>query len=49
MLKDRGFTIYATGGTHNFFQENGIETQKVYWPDEEDMSPNTLDLIRQRK
>lgn len=49
MLKERGFTIYATGGTHHFFQENGVETEKVYWPDEEDMSPNTLELIKQRK
>ncbi|MEI6680641.1 MAG: carbamoyl-phosphate synthase (glutamine-hydrolyzing) large subunit, partial [Mariniphaga sp.] len=48
MLKDRGFTIYATGGTHHFFQENGIETEQVFWPDE-DKQPNTLDLIKNRK
>ena len=47
MLKERGFTIYATGGTHNFFQTNGIETERVSWPDEEDL-PNTLGLIRDR-
>ncbi len=49
MLMERGFTIYATGGTHHFFQDNGLETEKVYWPDEEDLSPNTLELIRKRK
>ena len=49
MLKDRGFIIYATGGTHNFFQENGIETERVFWPDENDKQPNTLDLIKNRK
>jgi len=48
MLKERGFTIYATGGTHNFFQENGIETEQVFWPDEDDKQPNTLDLIKNR-
>ena len=48
MLKERGFTIYATGGTHHFFQENGIETEQVFWPDE-DKQPNTLDLIKNRK
>jgi len=48
MLKERGFTIYATGGTHNFFQENGVETEQVFWPDE-DKQPNTLDLIKNRK
>jgi carbamoyl-phosphate synthase large subunit len=49
MLKDRGFTIYATGGTHNFFQENGVATEQVFWPDEDDKQPNTLNLIRNRK
>ena len=48
MLKERGFTIYATGGTHIFFQENGVETEQVFWPDE-DKQPNTLDLIKSRK
>jgi len=48
MLKERGFTIYATGGTHNFFQEHGLETEQVFWPDE-DKQPNTLDLIKNRK
>ena len=47
MLKERGFIIYATGGTHHFFQENGIETEQVFWPDE-DKQPNTLDLIKNR-
>ena len=47
MLKERGFTIYATGGTHHFFHENGIETEQVFWPDE-DKQPNTLDLIKNR-
>ncbi|GET31006.1 carbamoyl-phosphate synthase (glutamine-hydrolyzing) [Prolixibacter sp. SD074] len=49
MLKERGFTIYATGGTHKFFLDNGIQTEMAYWPDEEDQSPNTLDLIREKK
>lgn len=49
MLKERGFTLFATGGTHNFFQEHGIETEQVFWPDEVDKHPNTLDLIKNRK
>ena len=49
MLKERGFTIYATGGTHHFFEENGIETEQVFWPDENDKHPNTIDLIKSRK
>ena len=49
MLKERGFTIYATGGTHHFFAENGVQTERVYWPDELDQHPNTLDLIKNKK
>ncbi len=49
MLKERGFKIYATGGTHNFFKTNGVETEKVFWPDEVDKNPNALKLIRDRK
>ena len=49
MLKERGFTIYSTGGTHKFFKDNGVETEEVYWPDEEDKFPNALELIKQRK
>ena len=49
MLKERDFTIYATGGTHHFFKENGIETEQVCWPDEDNADINTLDLIKNRK
>lgn len=49
MLKERGFTIYATGGTHKFFQENGIDTEITYWPDEDDQQPNAIELIKSKK
>jgi carbamoyl-phosphate synthase large subunit len=48
MLKERGYNIYATGGTHKFFAENGVETTLLYWPNEE-KSPNTLEYIRNKK
>ena len=48
MLKERGYNIYATGGTHKFFADNGIETTLLHWPSE-DKSPNTLEYIRNRK
>lgn len=49
LLAEKGYNLYATGGTHKFFQENGIETTLLYWPDEPDMKPNTVDFIRERK
>jgi carbamoyl-phosphate synthase large subunit len=48
LLKDKGFNLFATGGTHKFFAENGVETTLLYWPDE-DKHPNTLDFIREKK
>jgi carbamoyl-phosphate synthase large subunit len=49
MLKERDFTIYSTGGTHKFFRDNGVETEEVFWPDEEEKTPNALALIKERK
>ncbi len=48
MLKERGYNLYATGGTHKFFKENGVETTLLYWPNE-NKSPNTLEYIRNKK
>ncbi|MCU4174759.1 carbamoyl-phosphate synthase (glutamine-hydrolyzing) large subunit [Carboxylicivirga sp. N1Y90] len=48
MLKQRGFNLFATGGTHKFFAENNVETTLLHWPNE-DKKPNTLDYIREKK
>lgn len=48
MLKQRGYNLFATGGTHKFFAENGVETTLLYWPNE-DKKPNTLDYLREKK
>ncbi len=47
-LLEKGYTLYATRGTKTFYDQYGIETTLAYWPDEE-KSPNTLDLIHERK
>jgi carbamoyl-phosphate synthase large subunit len=49
LLIEKGYNLFSTGGTHRFFAENGIETTLLYWPDEPDMKPNTMDYIRERK
>ena len=46
-LVEKGYSVYATAGTHKFFAENGVETTKVFWPDEEG-TPNTLELIKNK-
>ena len=49
MLRDRGINIFATEGTNRFFAENGVENTLLYWPDEEDLSPNTIGFIKEKK
>src|SRR5665648_386264 len=49
LLAERGFNLFATGGTQKFLSENGVESTCVYWPDEIDKHPNTLELIKQKK
>jgi carbamoyl-phosphate synthase large subunit len=47
-LLNRGHTLYATRGTRQFLLNAGVEAQIAYWPDE-DKSPNTIELIRNRE
>lgn len=35
LLVKNGYSIYSTGGTHKFMEENNIESTLVGWPDEE--------------
>jgi carbamoyl-phosphate synthase large subunit len=49
LLKENGFNIFATEGTHRYFQDNGVKNTLLYWPDEEDKTPNTIDFIKERK
>ncbi len=45
LLHRGGLTIYATGGTCQFLNENGIPAIRVYWPSQPDMEPQALDLL----
>ena len=49
MLQEKGINIFATEGTSRYFSENGVENTHLYWPDEADKSPNTIDLIKEKK
>ena len=43
-LQKHGYTLYATGGTSRYLEENGIENKLVYWPSE-DGKPQALDML----
>lgn len=49
MLRERGYQLFATEGTHKFLTENGVENRLLHWPDEEDRHPNTLEYLKSRK
>ncbi|WP_246222941.1 carbamoyl-phosphate synthase (glutamine-hydrolyzing) large subunit [Draconibacterium halophilum] len=49
LLIGKGYNIFATEGTHKFFRENGVENTLVHWPDEEDQSPNSIEMIKNKK
>jgi carbamoyl-phosphate synthase large subunit len=49
MLKEKGFNIFATEGTHRFLADNGVENTLLYWPDEKGKTPNTVEYIKEKK
>lgn len=48
LLKEHGYNVYSTGGTHSFLMNDGVETTRVYRPDEKG-SPNALDFIKNKE
>lgn len=47
MLYEKGYNLFATKGTQQFLELNGIPATALYWPDE-DKKPNVLDYLRSR-
>ena len=47
-LADKGYKLYATGGSYRYLVENNIPCEHVYWPSEE-MQPQALDMIRSKQ
>jgi len=47
-LADKGYKLYATGGSYRYLVENNIPCEHVYWPSEE-MQPQALDMIRNKQ
>jgi carbamoyl-phosphate synthase large subunit len=49
LLHKAGLKIYATGGTCQFLNENGIPAVRVYWPSTPDSHPQALDMLHNRE
>lgn len=48
MLKKKGYNLFATGGTHRFLSENGIENTLVHWPSDKEQ-PQALDMLHHKE
>ena len=47
-LAEKGYQLYATGGSYRYLIDNGVECKRVYWPSEE-TQPQALDMIRRKE
>lgn len=48
MLVDKGYKLYATGGTHTYLKDSDIESTLVHWPSD-DQQPQALDLLHKKE
>lgn len=48
MLREKGYSLFATEGTSRYLSENGIDNTLVYWPDEKSQ-PQALDLLHNKE
>ncbi|HZK04200.1 MAG TPA: carbamoyl-phosphate synthase (glutamine-hydrolyzing) large subunit [Bacteroidaceae bacterium] len=47
-LRDKGYNLFATGGTSKFLKENGVPNICVYWPSDEGQKPQALDMLHNK-
>ena len=49
LLQQKGYMLFATGGTSKFLTENGVENTQVYWPSETNQQPQALDMLHKKE
>lgn len=47
LLAEKGYNLFATHGTAQFLEMNGIPSTVLHWPDE-NLKPNTMDYLRNK-
>jgi carbamoyl-phosphate synthase large subunit len=48
LMVEKGFNLYATKGSAEFLDTNGVPCTALAWPDE-NVKPNSLDYIKEKK
>jgi carbamoyl-phosphate synthase large subunit len=49
LLRDKGYNLFATGGTKKFLEENGVESTFVAWPDDENAELKVNEMIAEKR
>ncbi|MFA6334313.1 MAG: carbamoyl-phosphate synthase (glutamine-hydrolyzing) large subunit [Bacteroidales bacterium] len=49
LLAEKGYNLYATGGSHKYFIDNNIPSTLVYWPSESSQKPQAIKLLQEKK
>ena len=48
-LAEKGYSLYATGGSWKYLVENNIPATRVYWPTEPSMEPQAMDMLTNKQ
>ncbi|MDD4636254.1 MAG: carbamoyl-phosphate synthase (glutamine-hydrolyzing) large subunit [Bacteroidales bacterium] len=48
LLSEKGYNLYATGGSQKFLVDNGVPATLVYWPSDMNKKPQAIDLIKDK-
>lgn len=49
LLVKNNYKLFATGGSHKYLIDNGVESNLVYWPSEINMEPQALKMLQEKK
>ena len=49
ILHEKGYNLFATGGSHQYLTDNGLPATKVYWPSEGDKEPQALQMLHDKQ
>jgi len=49
LLIDKGYKLFATGGSHRFLVDNNVPATKVLWPSESGMEPQAMQMLHSKE
>ncbi|PKO96587.1 MAG: carbamoyl phosphate synthase large subunit [Bacteroidetes bacterium HGW-Bacteroidetes-6] len=49
LLSQKGYNLYATGGSHKYLIDNNIPATLVHWPSDPDMQPQAMQMLKNKE